>query len=505
MAIDKLHSKERWNKHMENKYILAMYDIRAKQDFIFKTNRMKEIVGGSAIIRDCFDDYFYKVASKIGKGIRNDKSVPFKSEDFSKHLADGYIGELVYDGGGNLIVLFKDVATYRDVTYRFTKKVLEDIGTLRVLSSYIEGVDFDDYKSDSERLYKVHSINENKESNIAPWGTLPIVQVDRNTSLPLVTKNNGEKVSKESHMKLIKYAEETEKDSEDGGVKELDSLVTKKGEESILAIVYIDGNNMGAQVQSCIKNVKSYDDCVKNLREFSYDIQQNYIEDRKKDIRKYLADKKKPNEWRLIVGAGDEINFICNARDAFALTEAYLKSLPKDCSSCAGIAIFHSHAPYSDVYRIAEECCESGKTLMKQRGITSGCFVDYHYCQGAIDVSLEKIRENEANQSISRPWFVPTENSNKVDGDITTLDDVNTMLGFLRELGRTNVKGLLAPAKSDLAALKLDLNRIYSHMSDSKKQKIKKTGINIGALNEKQQNLIYDIIITYDLWFRGEE
>ena len=48
-----------------DKYILAMYDIRGKQDFIYRCNRIKEIVGGSYIIRDCFDDCLFPAAEAV--------------------------------------------------------------------------------------------------------------------------------------------------------------------------------------------------------------------------------------------------------------------------------------------------------------------------------------------------------------------------------------------------------------------------------------------------------
>lgn len=83
----------------EIKPVLAMYDIRAKQDFIYKCNRLKEIVGGSVIIRDCFKNYLYLKAEEIAsKGIFHDENVPFTEEDFRLHMEEGYIGEVIYEG-----------------------------------------------------------------------------------------------------------------------------------------------------------------------------------------------------------------------------------------------------------------------------------------------------------------------------------------------------------------------------------------------------------------------
>ena len=144
-----------------NKVVLAMYDIRGKQEFIFRSNHLKEIVGGSAIIRDCFQDYLYPKAEKISKkGIFHDENFKFNREDFKKHLEEGYIGEVVYEGGGNFYLLFKDTETFQKVTFLFTSEVMRKVGTLKVLGSYIEGVNFDDYKGDAARLRKEHQRNE---------------------------------------------------------------------------------------------------------------------------------------------------------------------------------------------------------------------------------------------------------------------------------------------------------------------------------------------------------
>ena len=51
--------------------------------------------------------------------------------------------------------------------------------------------------------------------------------------------------------------------------------------------------------------------------------------------------------FRIVVSAGDEINFIVKAKDAFKAAKDYLDylKLENDASACAGIAVFHSHSP----------------------------------------------------------------------------------------------------------------------------------------------------------------
>ena len=52
---------------MENKYALAMYDIRGKQEFIYRSSRIKEIIGGSALIRDCFKELYKSLRKNLEK------------------------------------------------------------------------------------------------------------------------------------------------------------------------------------------------------------------------------------------------------------------------------------------------------------------------------------------------------------------------------------------------------------------------------------------------------
>lgn len=510
----------------ESSYVLAMYDIRGKQEFIYRSNRLKEIVGGSAIIRDCFKNYLYPVAETIGekKGIYPARDT-FSRELFEEHIREGYLGEVVYEGGGNFLLLFKDEETFKEVTYLFTKKLLEEVGTLRVLGTCISDVNFDLYESerdengkiirqgDKDRLYAEHRKNEGMESNISPWGTLPIVQVDRRTYMPLVDTihtqgGKMEKVSKESKAKYAAYEKECKDKPEEVNEMVLDNMILQKGEDSLLAIIYIDGNNMGAQVQEHCKGKFSYEDCVNALRVFSKEIQENYIDNRKVDIdrvlkEKHQKDKKNNNgKRRLVIGAGDEMNLICNAHDAFTCAREYISTLPKGCSSCVGIAVFHSHAPYADVYRIAEECCESGKKWMKEHKVNHASLLDFHYCQGAIGVSLEDIRCTENTMNCSRPWLLSVEEDEKEKAqdsvDVAAIDRVKEILNTI---GRTNVKTLVEAAKNDEIQYKLEIQRINAHMSEDALKKIHATSI--FELNEKRQ-MVYDMGIVYDIWFKEQ-
>ena len=521
----------------DSKYVLAMYDVRGKQQFIFKTNKLQEIVGASWIIRDIYKDYLFPVAESLtetGKGIYNpEKGEDFSAEKLKWHLdKEGYLGEVVYEGGGNFILIFKSMTAFNRVTYAFTKKVMQEIGTLQVLGTAVEiESDLADYKSDQKRLYAEHRIREAEESSIAPWSCLPIVQVDRKTSRALVDysemiKNEDDKVkkairfrgklSKESLARLLKYHKELDKpgslsgkgisDDESEFYRQneqiLDKIVEEKGKDSKLAVVYIDGNSMGAKVQERTKGITSYDECVNELRKFSDEIQKTYVED---GIKAALSGIKKENRFRIVVYAGDEINFIVMAKDAFQCAKKYLEYLreKQEASSCAGICVFNSHAPYSDAYRIAEEACESGKQMMKEKQLSCAAFIDYHISQGAMGSSLEAIRDRDNEDGVvSRPWLMWCKDEIQDVPDVTRFEDVERIIKFLNVAGRSNAKGLAFAAKAGSFELTMEINRIYGHLGEKEQVDNKELWESVKEMQKPYlRKIVYDAVIAFDLWF----
>ncbi len=530
----------------QNKAVLAMYDVRGKQDFIFRTNKIQEIVGASWLIRDVFDDYLFDAARGLFdgcKGIYSYKhdsgTTKFSVEAYNRHICDNYVGEVVYDGGGNFILLFKDMDTFKAVTYEFSKRIMEEIGSLRVLGTAVPiGEGFSDYKADIGRLYAEHRVHEACESKVDPWGCLPIVQVDRETSQPLVDytkmldgKNINDRVretikakgikgklTKESFAKLLKYHVEMERigdtkskltdierDYYRKNEKILDNIVEEKGIDSQLAVVYIDGNNMGAQVQKATNDARDYESSIEKLRLFSETIQKTYVEE---GIKAALGtDINSVEDFRVIVSAGDEINFVVKAKDAFDCAMRYLSKLREsdDASACAGISVFHSHASYADAYRIAEEACESGKRKMKEMKLSRASFIDFHIAQGAYGVSLESIRDRENGTIISRPWYIWGDMD--VDGfTVTKYEDVKRMASLFNKYARSNIKGLAKTARKSLAELDLELKRIRAHASITDEEDNREWDWldNLGReRKEYRRNLIYDISISYDLWMKN--
>ena len=137
---------------VENKRVLAMYDVRGKQEYIYRSKHIQEIVGASAIIRDVFKDYLYPAAREIrnqAEDMGTEEAIyqyacinpetkkrqktgapepvePFSLADFERRMEEAqYIGEVVYDGGGNFLVLYQDRETCISVNRIFIRELMK--------------------------------------------------------------------------------------------------------------------------------------------------------------------------------------------------------------------------------------------------------------------------------------------------------------------------------------------------------------------------------------------
>ena len=108
---------KKWGKQMkniENEHVLALYDFASKQEFIYRTSKIKEISGASELLAGMYKELI-TVVNKSGidgrkilyfKDEKEENGLePFCMDDFNK--TSGLAGQVLYDGGGNLMVLYK--------------------------------------------------------------------------------------------------------------------------------------------------------------------------------------------------------------------------------------------------------------------------------------------------------------------------------------------------------------------------------------------------------------
>ena len=470
--------------------ILALYDLRSKQEYIYRTNKIREISGGSALLSKVYDLFIEKAQNN---GIKFSDDGKWRDLKFSMkafETSDCSAG-VVYIGGGNLMVIYKSEEIYHKANGIFSHLLLEETWTV---SSVVSSVPISgDFISDRAELYKQNAINKSTESISVPCSVLPFTQVDMRTYMPIVKKdkNTQESLSRESVCKLGACKKI---DSNDPlSAIYLDELAADKGRESILAIIYIDGNNMGAKLMQALKNEHGYDLCINALRRFSEKTDHDFVYAPIKAVEKMLSDKQNAGvsyaKYRRVIAGGDEITLICNARIVPEILDVYFGTIDSEKSgnyACAGVALFHAHAPFADVYEIAEQCCESGKKASREYGSNAN-FVDFHFCRAGITNDMEIVREKQENGLTARPY--------RVDGEHKgySYSEFISFANEVKEIKRANIKELATTIIKGNSYYRYEIERINSRFK-----------IHIDPKDEKSKKMIFDIAQVYDLWFAGE-
>lgn len=384
--------------------ILAIYDVRGIQDYIYRSSKLKDAKGASKIVEDIFNKSFGSVGINVNDWYNDNGPVDFKEND--------EYCQILYVGGGNAYAIFLNEDKYKETNKKISKYIIENTYSLQLVSArvFITG----EYQKDFELLRKNLAEEKDKANGTSIIGALPIMKIEVNTGLPILEK---EGISKETKLKQD-AAKELVKEETDT-IQELDKLVFEKGVDSTLAVIHIDGNNMAKRIKEIINKETDYISAINTMRKVSFNINTRY-----KDVFNRLKDNSKASILKVVI-AGDDVTYICTGKYALQSVEFFTKEINeygmldgKDeykFSVCAGIAYFHSHFPFYVAYDVAEKCCESAKERAKSNIDKNGSipnYVDFHICKNALqaeDFEGMRLREyvTPSNEKLLlRPYHI---------------------------------------------------------------------------------------------------
>ena len=428
------------NQAYYNKTVLAMYDIRGIQNYIFATNEVRDIIGASELVENIMLKGLKCIIADHTEWDESNFIVEWEKDTKVAFLEDETIRmQVLFIGGGNAYVLFRDGKTCETINRELAKYVLERTYSLNLAVAVVPKSDnyMADYDAINLEMRKVKALMV----PVKPIGAMPFMKVDSITGYPL-TKISwyGEKseITTESACKQACLKKEEAEE------KIFDNMVTEKGDNSTLAVVHIDGNSMGSRIKEIMQTKADYKDAVTTMRIISQNIRNHFMEafddmcrmmDEKSDLVKEIRWSRL---YRKIITAGDDITFICNPKLAFAAVETFMRSVTeKDMykeiglseadnhikygfSACAGIAFFNSHFPFSDAYQVAEACCASAKGAAKEQQHRNkgekdgfiGCYMDYQFCSNIRSAQLKEYREKHYSYPdadgimLARPYYI---------------------------------------------------------------------------------------------------
>ncbi len=415
---------------MEKEYCLSLYDVRGIQEFIFSSSKLKENIGASILVAKVLDEYLKEAINTSTNGIINWEEV----KEFKIFKDKNVDAEIIYIGGGNAMVAYRNKDIAKEVTQTLSRLVLKKTGgALRLAVAHIE-TEGENFAQDREKL--MQKLRQNKESIIetSPLLGIAITKQGISDGLPAaVTFENDEYISLPAYLKREK--EEKERHYFDyllEGVTEsykfpleFDNLGQRIGEKH-LSVVHIDGNNMGKMIEETIKGVKNYHEAVQKIRKLSKEITAHYQNVAKRVVGKIVEnlkgerlkeklelnwdeeDKRLFLPFRPLVLNGDDITFVSNGRLGITLAEEFLKEISNysvnghKLSACAGVAIVKSHFPFYRAYQLAEALCASAKLKGKILALNDGremqeSWLDFHIVYSGITTELRELRRSQYN------------------------------------------------------------------------------------------------------------
>ncbi len=445
-------------KELQDKEVLAMYDVRGIQSYIFKTNKVKEIIGASVLVENIITEGMAAyVAEKVQAEDKAKYLLHWKAENGSGAPEDAPTAfiqdssvkmQVMFVGGGNAYVLFRKGADCEKLNRFLGVYVLKKSYSLKLAVAAVEKTE--SYKKDYDAINMEMRRIKAYMPAADPLGALPFMAADSITGYPLTKEENGELYCTESALKRANFPKDTDE-------KVFDNMVTEKGDNSTLAICHIDGNNMGKRIQREMRDVERYEDAVPKMRKLSLEISRIFretLDGTASEMRQLFGAVRadiSTQLFREIVAAGDDITFVCNAKIAIPAVKYFLRHVgdtnigtekePDGYSACGGIAYFNSHFPFSDAYQVAEACCESAKKLAKQlesrtgkpasgiseeekRHLPIGNFFDFQICSNIRAADLEEYRERHYTDAegsfLARPYYVAMEKN-----DAHGLNEIN--------------------------------------------------------------------------------
>jgi len=414
--------------------MLVIYDVMGIQDFIFASPKVRENLGASIIVEEIFKKDLKDSIEKVcAQNCRTDWREDYT--DFQIVSDPNMLAEVIYVGGGNAMVAYRDEGIAKKVTQALSYKVMEQTGDALKFAVAYQPIDFANQTFSNDRDTIFRELKKNKYGIIQtkPMLGIGITRPGATDGFPATYPGDeaGEFLSKSAKFKRRMIEQEYHKlyfddllpdDGKYAFPLEFDDLGQKEGENHI-AVVHIDGNNLGKLLDGALDGISDYQEAVTRLRNFSKEVDKNY-KDVMRDVIQRLTDWVESNKSkkdfplslkdnllpiRPIVRSGDDITFVCNAKIAISLTELFLMALHKlppisfansqvPLSACAGVVIVKSHFPFYRAYQLAEELCASAKMKAKTLAQLNkreeiGNWLDFHIIQSGVTTNLREIRE----------------------------------------------------------------------------------------------------------------
>ena len=349
--------------------------VQGIQEFIFKTNKLKEIVGASEIVK--------AIASKADEGEKKD---PISFEDNFK--AD----EVLLNAAGNIKAIFNSKEECQKAVLEFPKMVMQHAYGIAISQAVVK-IEEEFTHKDIETLEKRLKIQRNRP-NLPLDSSIGIIKLAPSTaraSVEDIKEDENEiaidKSTAQKHKAYKKFLE----DNPD--IEKFKDISTFSNAKNKIAIIHADGNGLGQIVPKLGNKLSSFSIKLNKATQAAFE-----------------AAKDENMSIRDVILGGDDMTVICNANDALEFTKRFLESFEKETAkieelqaigvknltACAGIAYCNEKYPFHYAINLAETLCSVTKKHAKNLDAKKApSALMFHNIQSSNFQSWEKFLKNE--------------------------------------------------------------------------------------------------------------
>lgn len=427
-----------------SKYLYGA-SIQGIQNFIFQTNKLKEIVGGSELVEDICTRFFQVFLKKNG--------IPYEEE------------HAILQAAGNIKYEFQNATDCEKVVLKFQKEVMEKAPGITVSQAVVKLDDKNEYKNALQQLEDKLKIQRIKSKYVSSQiSHFMLSETARRTGGVGVHYSFQNEVidasqkaksvySDSANARLYQVLTGMESIREEDKVKEMDDLkgsksngdnlesLTSKG--SWIAVVHADGNNLGRKLIAMYDHLPG--ELIKKvIKEFSTTLDKATKEAAKEAYNDIVKDNIKKEDKipiRPIIIGGDDLTVVIRGDLAVPFINKFLKdferitkslfgqlesrlnladhslNLSEGLTACAGIAFIKPKYPFHYGADLAENLCAKAKKASKE---ISGDFppssLAFHKVQSSYIEEMEEVEKKELTAKNGLrfdfgPYFLATQES----------------------------------------------------------------------------------------------
>lgn len=387
---------------MDHIYGLTVQGI---QSYIFATNNLREIIGGSELIESIcttrFDEFLSKNKITGDKLLNAAGNIRFRTDETSaKLILKEYNSILQEEAPGvpfsQAVVKIKNFSSAIDELDRALRAQrnipvynfdLGNMGRMMARTTGDAAVDITNLKSPytKQKRKSLDQVNYKKFD----LGENPLC------------------IKKKLNAKDLKFAKNFEN-------------ISRGAKHSWLALVHIDGNGMGKIIQKIL--AKGGEEVFDRLKSFSDNVEKATIEAFKEALQRVIKQESQAKElpFRPLILGGDDVTAIMRADLALDFVELYLskfeeftlkylvdyKDITSGLTACAGIAFVKDKFPFHYSAELAEELC----SFAKKKSGRKASSVMFHRVQDSFIGDFDEIITREMTsgnrQLVNGPYYL---------------------------------------------------------------------------------------------------